>query len=52
VIDHLGTNLVRWAWSPGMTRSGETRSMPPIDYDTFIGEARRWIDSGAACPAA
>jgi hypothetical protein len=52
VLDHLGTNLVRWAWSPGMTRSGETRSTPPIDYDTFIGEARRWIDSGAACPAA
>ena len=51
VLDHLGTNLVRWAWSPGVTRSGEARSMPPLDYDTFISEAGRWIHSGAACPA-
>jgi hypothetical protein len=51
VLDHLGTNLVRWAWSPGVGRSGEARSMPPLDYDSFIREANRWIDSGAACPA-
>jgi mono/diheme cytochrome c family protein len=50
VLDHLGTNLVRWAWSPGVRRSGEARSIPPLDYDTFIREARHWIDLGAACP--
>jgi hypothetical protein len=51
VLDHLGTNLVRWAWSPGVTRTGAGRTPPPIDYDTFIRDARRWIESGAACPA-
>jgi mono/diheme cytochrome c family protein len=51
VLDHLATNLVRWAWSPGVARSGGARSIPPVDYDSFIREARRWIDLGAACPA-
>ena len=51
VLDHLGTNLVRWAWSPGLRRSGEPRSVPPLDYDSFIREAHRWIDAGGACPA-
>jgi len=50
VLDHLGTNLVRWAWSPGMGRTGAIRTPPPVDYDAFIRDARRWIDSGAACP--
>jgi len=51
VLDHLGTNLVRWAWSPGITRTGTARTPPSIDYDTFIRDARRWIELGAACPA-
>ena len=51
VLDHLGTNLVRWAWSPGISQTGAARTLPPIDYDAFIRDAHRWIDSGAACPA-
>jgi mono/diheme cytochrome c family protein len=56
VVEHLGTNLVRWAWAPGVGRApasgaGTPRTSPPVDYDTFIGDARRWIEAGAACPA-
>jgi hypothetical protein len=43
--------LVRWAWSPGITRAGTARTPPPIDYDAFIRDAHRWIEAGAACPA-
>jgi hypothetical protein len=51
VLNHLGTNLVRWAWSPGITRAGTARTPPSIDYDAFVRDARRWIELGAACPA-
>jgi mono/diheme cytochrome c family protein len=51
VLDHLGTNLVRWAWTPGVTRAGATRTRPSIDYDAFIRDARSWIELGGACPA-
>jgi len=50
ILEHLGTNLVRWAWSPGVTRTGAARTLPPIDYDAFVRDARRWIELGAACP--
>ena len=50
VLDHLGTNLVRWAWSPGATSAGTARTPPAADYDAFIRNAHRWIELGAACP--
>ncbi len=50
VLDHLQTNLVRWAWSPGLTRTGAARSTPPMAYEQFLSEAQSWIATGAACP--
>ncbi len=51
LIGHLGTNLVRWAWAPGSDRAGNARTTSPLDYDTFIADAHRWIEGGAVCPS-
>lgn len=51
VLGHLGTNLVRWAWAPGADRSGNARTMPLMDYDSFTGDVRRWVETGAPCPS-
>jgi hypothetical protein len=50
VLDHLGTNLVLWAWAPGLDRAGNIRSTPPVSYESFIRDAHRWVDTGTACP--
>jgi mono/diheme cytochrome c family protein len=50
VIAHLGTNLVRWAWAPGVDRAGNARTPPPVDYDSFIRDAHRWAETGEICP--
>jgi hypothetical protein len=50
VIDHLQTNLVRWAWSPGVTAHGIARTSPPLSHADFVAAAQRWIDAGAPCP--
>jgi hypothetical protein len=50
IIAHLGTNLVRWAWSPGRTQKGDERGRPPLGYDDFMRQARHWVETGAACP--
>lgn len=51
IVDHLGSNLVRWSWSPGSTRAGVGRTTPPLPYDDFIRLAKLWVGGGAACPA-
>jgi hypothetical protein len=51
VLEHLSTNLVRWAWSPGTDHDGKARTSPPLAYDEFVREAQRWVDTGVACPA-
>jgi hypothetical protein len=50
VIDHLTTNLVRWAWSPGVTAHGIARTSPPLSHADFVAAAQVWIDAGAPCP--
>jgi hypothetical protein len=50
VVDHLNTNLVRWAWSPGVTAHGSARTSPPLSHADFIAAAKMWIDAGAPCP--
>jgi hypothetical protein len=50
VIDHLHTNLVRWAWSPGATVHGIVRTSPPLSHADFVAAAQKWIDAGAPCP--
>ena len=51
ILDHLGTNLVRWAWAPGRTPAGAERTVPPLAYEEFVALARAWVDGGGACPA-
>jgi len=51
MVPHLGTSLVRWAWSPGRDHAGRERAPPPMAYDEFIALTRAWVASGAACPA-
>jgi hypothetical protein len=50
IIDHLQTNLVRWAWSPGVTARGIARTSPPLSHADFVAAAQIWIDAGAPCP--
>jgi hypothetical protein len=50
VMDHLSTNLVCWAWTPGGNSRGVVRRSPPLSYDEFIHLAHRWIETGAKCP--
>jgi cytochrome c5 len=45
VIDHLGTPLVKWGWSPG-----DGRSTPPLSYEEFVQKMQTWAAKGAACP--
>lgn len=50
VVDHLATNLVRWAWNAGVDRNGRPRRAPPLGYDDFVQRAKLWVSSGASCP--
>jgi hypothetical protein len=50
IIDHLGTRLVTWAWSPGSDRNGRARTLPPVSYPDFVRAAELWVNTGAACP--
>jgi hypothetical protein len=50
VIDHLATNLVRWAWEPGVDRTGKARRAPPLSYAEFVQLATAWVRGGAHCP--
>jgi hypothetical protein len=49
-IPHLQTDLVQWAWSPGIDLDGLPRTTPPIPRDEFIALAKEWVATGASCP--
>jgi hypothetical protein len=51
LVPHLETDLVQWAWSPGIDLSGNNRRPPPVSREEFLALAREWIATGAACPA-
>lgn len=42
--------LVQWAWSPGVTRTGESRPTPPLSHGEFLRVFKLWSDMGARCP--
>lgn len=44
VMDHLHTQQVTWAWTPG-----PGRTVPPLTYDQFLGKVKEWIDTGSVC---
>jgi hypothetical protein len=50
IIAHLNTNLVRWAWSPGLTSKGTPRNTPPGSHDAFVTLMENWLEAGASCP--
>ncbi len=50
IVEHLDTNLVRWAWHPGNRLDGTARDTPPGTHDQFVELMNNWIKSGAACP--
>jgi len=50
VIDHLSTNLVRWAWDAGSDRNSKPRRAPPLAYEEFVRLAKIWVGGGAQCP--
>ncbi|HXW26251.1 MAG TPA: PQQ-binding-like beta-propeller repeat protein, partial [Xanthobacteraceae bacterium] len=51
-LHHLATEpLVLWAWNPGTTLSGETRTTPPISHDELVRAFAAWMADGAPCPA-
>jgi len=45
LIEHMNTDLVKWAWAPG-----EGRSTPPMSYEDFYAKFKLWIDKGAVPP--
>jgi len=45
LIEHMKTDLVRWAWQPG-----EGRTKPPLSYEDFTTQFKLWIDKGAVAP--
>lgn len=45
LIDHMNTDLVKWAWKPG-----EGRTTPPLNYSEFINQLKLWIAKGAVVP--
>jgi mono/diheme cytochrome c family protein len=45
LIEHMNTDLVKWAWEPG-----EGRSKPPLSYAEFVNQVKIWIDKGAVAP--
>ncbi len=50
LIAHLETDLVQWAWSPGIDLDGKSREPPPVARQKFLKLARDWIATGASCP--
>jgi hypothetical protein len=45
LIEHMKTDLVKWAWKPG-----DGRTTPPLSYTEFYDQFKLWIDKGAAAP--
>lgn len=51
LVAHLNTGLVRWAWAPGTTAEGASRTTPPLSHEQFVELARQWVANGSECPA-
>jgi hypothetical protein len=47
LIEHMKTDLVRWAWHPG-----DGRTKPPLSYEEFTARFKDWIEKGAVAPPA
>lgn len=47
LVEHMKTDLVKWAWAPG-----DGRSKPPMSYEEFCTTFKQWIDKGAVPPLA
>jgi hypothetical protein len=50
LVSHLSTDLVLWAWSPGVDVNGALRRAPPLRQDEFSALAEKWRSMGASCP--
>ena len=50
LVEHHQTELVKWAWTPGVRYDGRARSAPPISYEEFMTATRRWVEAGMPCP--
>jgi len=50
IVRHHQTELVQWAWKPGLRNDGAPRSVPPIGYEEFMKATRRWVSAGMPCP--
>src|SRR5205823_520585 len=45
LIKHHQTELVKWAWQPGLRNDGSARSVPPINYEQFMTATRNWVQA-------
>jgi len=50
LVKHHQTELVKWAWQPGLRNDGTARSIPPISYEQFIAATRNWTQARMPCP--
>ena len=50
LVPHLNTDLVLWAWFPGVDLNGVARRPPPLRHDEFTALAKNWVSMGASCP--
>lgn len=50
LVKHHQTELVKWAWQPGVGNGGTARSVPPISYEQFMAATRNWVQAGMPCP--
>lgn len=50
LVKHHQTELVKWAWQPGVRNDGTVRSVPPISYEQFMAATRNWVQAGMPCP--
>jgi hypothetical protein len=50
LVKHHQTELVKWAWQPGVRNDGSARSVPPISYEQFMAATRNWVQAGMPCP--
>ncbi len=50
LVKHHQTELVKWAWQPGLRNDGTARSVPPISYEQFMAATQDWVQAGMPCP--
>ncbi len=50
LVKHHETELVQWAWRPGLRNDGTARSVPPISYQQFMAATHKWVQAGMPCP--